>query len=97
MNLKWDSCDCGGGYPCSHGNYVYEIEIINDDKIHKLEIEDDCICFDNNDKYGALPISNATVFDFIRMCQLCEIELELSDYAVSLLQQINVYLNLIIQ
>lgn len=87
VNLHWDSCDCGGGYPCSHGSFVYEIEITNEDKTHKLEVEEDYICFDNTGKYGALPIQNTTIFDFIRMCQLCEIELELSDYAVSLLDE----------
>jgi hypothetical protein len=31
-----DSCDCGDGYGCSHGSYVYDIDIINDDKISVL-------------------------------------------------------------
>lgn len=86
VKTQWDSCDCGGGYPCSHGSYVYEIEIKNEDKTHKLSLEPEYICFDNDGKYGSLPIPSATIFDFIRMCQLCEIELELSDYAVSLLK-----------
>lgn len=86
VSLSWDSCDCGGGYPCSHGSYVYAIEVKNEDKTHELSLEPEYICFDNDGKYGSLPIPSATIFDFIRMCQLCEIELELSDYAVSLLK-----------
>jgi hypothetical protein len=29
---QWDSCDCGDGYGCSHGSYVYSIEIKNENK-----------------------------------------------------------------
>lgn len=86
VKTQWESCDCGGDYPCSHGSYVYEIEVKNGEKTHDLYLEPEYICFDNDGKYGSLPIPNATIFDFIRMCQLCEIELELSDYAVSLLK-----------
>ena len=86
VSLSWDSCDCGDGYGCSHGSYVYEIHIKNEDKVHRLDMEEDYICFQNNGFYGCLPIASATVFDFYRMCELCEIELELSDYAVSLLK-----------
>jgi len=85
VKTKWESCDCGGDYPCNHGDYVYAIEIHNEDNIHKVDIELEYICFNNNRKYGSLPISSVSVFDFIRMCQLCEIEVELSEYAVSLL------------
>ena len=85
-SLQWDSCDCGDGYGCSHGSYVYEIHIKNDDKTHMLDVESDYISFQNNGRYACLPIPDVTVFDFIRICQLCEIELEFSDYAVSLLK-----------
>ena len=86
VSLQWDSCDCGDGYGCPHGSYVYSIEVKNEDKTHELSLEPEYICFDNDGKYGSLPIPSASIFDFIRMCQLCEIELELSDYAVSLLK-----------
>jgi len=84
VSLGWDSCDCGDGYGCSHGSYVYEIRISSHDKTHTIDMEEDYICFENNGKYGCLPISTASIFDFIRMCELCEIELELSDYALAL-------------
>lgn len=87
LKTQWESCDCGGGYPCSHGSYVYAIDVINDDKTHELSLEPEYIGFDNNGQYGCLPIPGATIFDFIRMCQLCDIELELSDYALSLIEQ----------
>jgi len=85
IKIQWDSCDCGNGYSCSHPNYVYSIEIKNENKTHELDIEPEYICFQNKGKYGSLPIPNATIFDFIRMCQLCDIELELTDKAASLL------------
>lgn len=81
---QWDSC--GDGYGCSHGSYVYAIEIQNENKTHELSLEPEYICFDNDGKYGSLPIPSATIFDFIRMCQLCDIELELTDYAEALLK-----------
>ncbi len=87
VSLEWDSCDCGDGYGCSHGSYVYEINITNKDKLHTVEYTDgDSLEFCNNGRYCKIPTAGATIFDFIRMCQICEIELELSDYAVSLLK-----------
>jgi hypothetical protein len=61
---------------------------MNEGKTHKLSLESEYICFDNIGKYGSLSIPSATIFDFISACQLCEIELELSDYAVSLLNSV---------
>ncbi len=31
--LRWESCDCGEGYGCSHGNWVYEINILKPEHI----------------------------------------------------------------
>ena len=87
VSLSWDSCDCGDGYGCSHGSYVYEINITNGDKVYEVEYEDgDHLCFEGNGKMVKIPVAGATIYDFIRACELCEIELELSDYAVSLLK-----------
>ena len=55
VKTQWESCDCGGGYPCSHGSYVYAIEVENEDKTHELIMEPDYICFDNAKKYGSMP------------------------------------------
>ena len=86
IELQWDSCDCGDGYGCSHGNYVYEIIIINVNKNITVEYTDgDSLEFYNNGKYCRIPVEGASIFDFIRIYQLCEIELELSEYAESLL------------
>lgn len=85
--LQWDSCDCGDGYGCSHGSYVYEIDVLNNGERIKIEYTDgDSLEFYNKGKYCKIPTEGATIFDFIRMCEICEIELELSDYAVSLLK-----------
>lgn len=84
IRLDWDSCDCEGW--CSHGSYVYQLTVINGK--HKIEIdhvEGDSLEFTNNGKYGRIPTENATVYDFFRMCEMCEINLELSDYAKQLL------------
>jgi hypothetical protein len=86
ISLQWDSCDCGDGYGCSHGSYVYDINIKNTDKTHSVEYTDgDSLEFFNNGQYCKIPSGCATIYDFIRMCQICEIELELSDYAILLL------------
>ena len=87
ISLQWDSCDCGDGYGCSHGSYVYDIDIINGDKRINVEYTDgDSLEFYNEGKYCKIPTAGATIFDFMRMCQICEIELELTDYAESLLK-----------
>jgi len=87
VSLQWDSCDCGDGYGCSHGSYVYEINIFSKGKNITIEYTDgDSLEFYNEGKYCIIPTSGATIFDFVRMCEICEIELELSDYAVSLLK-----------
>jgi hypothetical protein len=87
VSLQWDSCDCGDGYGCSHGSYVYEINIFSNGKNITIEYTDgDSLEFYNEGKYCKIPTTGATIFDFIRMCEICEIELELSDYAVSLLK-----------
>ncbi len=86
VRLLWDSCDCGDGYGCSHGSYVYELHIKNGEKAYEIEYEDgDHLYFEGNAKMAKIPVSGATIYDFIRACELCEIELEFSDYALSLL------------
>lgn len=86
VKLNWDSCDCGDGYGCSHGSYVYEINIVNKDKTHTVEYTDgDSLEFINNTIYCRIPSVGVTIHDFIRMCELCEIELEFSDYAIKLI------------
>lgn len=88
VSLQWDSCDCGDGYGCSHGSYVYDIDIINGGKRINVEYTDgDSLEFYNEGKCCKIPTAGATIFDFIRMCQICEIELELTDYAEALLKQ----------
>ncbi len=87
VSLQWDSCDCGDGYGCSHGSYVYEINIFSNGKNISIEYTDgDSLEFYNEGRYCKIPTAGATIFDFIRMCEICEIQLELSDYAVSLLK-----------
>lgn len=93
VHLHWDSCDCGGGYPCSHGSYVYEVCITNGDKVYTVDFENgEDIIFEGNGKYIRTPIG-ITVFDFIRACELCEIELEFSDYAMELLDSKSITIN----
>jgi len=86
ISLRWDSCDCGDGYGCAHGSYVYEIAIKSGEKVYEIEYEDgDHLCFEGNSKMAKIPVAGATIYDFIMACELCEIELEFSDYALSLL------------
>lgn len=83
VRLLWDSCDCMDNI-CSHGSYVYEIHIISEDKPHKIELEEDTIYF-SNDGVASMPILNATVWDFYRLCEMVDIKLKFSDYLKSLL------------
>jgi len=81
---QWESCDCGDGFVCSHGSWVYEINITNEDKTHTLEIDDSGIIAYNAQRQAMIPEKESTIYDFYRMCELVGIKLELSDYAVSL-------------
>lgn len=91
--LSWDSCDCGDGYGCSHGSWIYEVGVTtNNGKDIKFEtFDDNCICL-NNGKKGSeymeinTPMANLTVGDFYRMCQILGIELKFTDYGKSLIQ-----------
>lgn len=87
ISLLWDSCDCVDGYGCSHGSYVYQIDVFSKGKNITIEYTDgDSLEFYNEGKYCKIPTAGATIFDFVRMCEICEIELELSDYGMSLLK-----------
>ena len=83
--LNWESCDCGDGFYCSHGNWVYGIDITNEDKKHALEMYDGIAAY-NEDKQAMIPSKGSTIYDFYRMCELVGIKLELSNYALSLLK-----------
>lgn len=86
VSLKWDSCDCSNGYGCSHGGFVYEIEIKNGDKTYTVDFEGgDSLVFEGDEKMVQIPTDGATIYDFYRACELCGIQLEFSDYALSLL------------
>lgn len=86
ISLDWDSCDCGDGYGCSHGSWVYEININNQDKSHTLEIDDSGIIAYNEKRQSMIPCNDVSIYDFYRMCEIVGIKLELSDYALSLLK-----------
>lgn len=84
--LKWESCDCGEGHGCSHADWVYEIEIIDNGITYILDYDGLTGDVRNGVKYAAIPMEGSSIYDFYRMCQLVGIRLELSDYAISLLQ-----------
>ncbi len=35
VKLFWDSCDCGDGYGCSHGSWIYEVWVEKPEHIKK--------------------------------------------------------------
>lgn len=90
-DLQWDSCDCGDGYGCSHGSWVYNIGIIQDGKRIDIDIEDgEYLIIENGKKRDdyrgiSLPIDSITVGDFYRACHLMGIELEFTEYGESLI------------
>lgn len=74
--VRWDSCDCGDGYGCSHGSWPYEIRFTYLDK-HGIDFVDDGLEFSG--PKGSISISTLegfTMGDFVRFCQLCGIELK---------------------
>ena len=81
--LITDQCiNCDMCLPECPNEAIYEGE-----KVYEIEYEDgDHLYFESNGKMVKIPVAGATIYDFIRSCELCEIELELSDYAVSLLK-----------
>lgn len=83
VSINYDSCDCGGGYPCSHPQYPYEIEIKDKDITHVITIDsDDSLEFHYNDtNINISGLKNFTYGDFIRFCKLCDITLE-SNYVL---------------
>lgn len=86
IRLDWDSCDCEGW--CSHGSYVYQLTVINNKDKNEIDyVDGDSLEFCNNGKYGRIPTENATIYDFFRMCEICDINLDFSDYAKSLLDK----------
>ena len=85
-HLNWDSCDCGDGYGCSHGSWVYEINVTDENGRHTIDMQDDdSLYFENKvtGKQCVIPLT-ASVGDFHRACQMCGINLELTDYALTL-------------
>ena len=74
--LNYDSCDCGGGYGCSHGSWVYEITFTDQPDI-EIEVEDDGLLF--NTISGTISISHMrfTMADFVRFCELVGIQLQI--------------------
>lgn len=91
--LCWDSCDCGDGYGCSHGSWVYSVGILTDNKENiEFDIYDEDLLNVNNGKRGSdykelnLPIGLITVGDFWRATQLMGVELKFTDYGNSLLK-----------
>lgn len=83
--VNYDSCDCGGGYPCNHSSYPYEIEVMDGDDTHIIGIEGkDTLEFFNDKTKSCITISgiqNLTYADFYKFCQLCDIKL-ISNYVI---------------
>jgi len=85
VQLNWESCDCGSEYGCSHPDYVYELDIKDENGTYTVEIQDeDSLYFENpkTKKACVIPLT-ATIGDFHRACVMCGIELELTDYVKS--------------
>jgi hypothetical protein len=77
--VNYDSCDCGGDYPCDHGDFPYEIEVKNSsgEIITVIEIDGDALDFQSIDcSINIVGLKNFTYADFARFCKLCGITLE---------------------
>lgn len=86
VSLQWDTCDCSD-FVCSHDDFVCGIEINDGDKTWNIIYEDQEYIYIEGLNTVQIPISGASVYDFIRACELCGIKLEFSDYALSLLSE----------
>jgi len=81
VHVNYDSCDCGGGYPCSHGDWAFEIEVHDKvkNKTHIIDIDGDNTLIFKHEKGYTLVVDgmkNFTYADFIEICKHCGINLE---------------------
>jgi hypothetical protein len=78
--VNYESCDCGGGYPCNHASFPTEIEVVDSKNMvnHIIGIDgDDSLVFEyNKTEIQINGLKNFTYGDFIRFCKLCDINLE---------------------
>lgn len=82
-HLNYDSCDCGDGYGCSHGSWVYEISVSDQkEKIVSISVEDeDQLCIGEHH----INTKNLSVGLFYLLCLNQDIKLEFTEYGTSLL------------
>lgn len=66
--LHWDSCDCGDGYGCSHGSWVYEI---TNDLKQKIEFYDDGFAITG--ERTTVSVENYSIITFQEFEQMCAI------------------------
>jgi len=80
VKVNYDSCDCGGGYPCSHKDWAFEIEVHDKvkNKVHIISIDDDQTLIFPHDRYELVVYfkNDFTYADFIEFCKMCGINLE---------------------
>lgn len=82
--LQYDSCDCNDGM-CSHGSWVWQILVTNEDKRYELEIGDNSIYASFGLKTASIT-DDCSIYDFYRLCEMTGVKLEFSEYAKSLLK-----------
>jgi hypothetical protein len=83
VTVNYESCDCGGGYPCNHSQYPCEIIVKNGENSNLIKIDgnDSLEFYYNNTNINITGLKNFTYGDFIRFCKLCDITLE-SNYVL---------------
>lgn len=82
--VRYESCDCGGGYGCSHSDFPYMIEFKHDNTIDSC-FEDEGLYIQN--KNGFIKFDNEkniSMGHFIVACEMLGIKLEMTDYCLTM-------------
>jgi len=84
INVSFESCECGGDYGCSHQPYPYGINFKNDKTIEAI-FEDDGFYLQNSKGFMKFDKEKEiSMGHFIVACELIGIELEMTDYCLTM-------------
>lgn len=73
--LQWESCDCGGGYGCSHGSWVYEAYMHNCEGKPFIDVQDDGFHIQGSNLVFIEDYGKITIGDFEDACRIAGVEL----------------------
>jgi hypothetical protein len=89
VEFEYESCDCE--YPCSHQPWIVGFNVTNNKKFRFYFEDENSLVIETNKSHTVLVmdlnIAKLTVGDFHRILKIHNVNLELSDYALSIINQ----------